>query len=179
MLHSLFDTIDGIPLHPLFVHAPVVLIPLTLALGFVYVFLPPLRRRVDWALFLLAAAGPASAFAATQSGEQLRGHLDPGKTNRVIAAHQHFGENLRNVSALLFVVVVLLIFCDRLRVRRKRRGTVPGADGMATRRRGGGFWTVLSLVFALAFLGIGGLTGYYVFKAGDTGAHMSWDGRIK
>jgi uncharacterized membrane protein len=179
MFHRLFDTIDGIPLHPLFVHAPVVLIPLTLGLGLVYVFLPPLRRRVDWALFVLAAAGPASAFAATQSGEQLRRHLDPTTTNPVISVHQQFGENLRNVSALLFLVVAALIFSDRLRIRRKRRGTVPGPEGSATLRGGGGLWTVLGLVFALAFLGIGGLTGYYVFKAGDTGAHMSWDGKIK
>jgi uncharacterized membrane protein len=179
-----FDRFRGIPLHPLFVHAPLMLVTLTLALGFVYVILPPLRRRVDWALFLLAASAPVAAQLAALSGTDLRRHLDPSTTNKVIAQHQQYGETTRNLSIALFGVVFLLIIADRLRVRRKRRraaaAAAAGSDITAPRAKaGGGFWTIVSLLLALAFLGVGGVTGYYLFQVGDSGAHMTWDGRIK
>jgi uncharacterized membrane protein len=171
-----FDLLNGIPAHPLFVHAPLVLIPLTLLLGLAYVMVPPLRPRVGWALVLLAIASPVSAFAATQSGERLEGRLGPSDA---IEHHQQYGETLQNLAAVLMVVALLLVLVDRLRVARKRRqralaeGDEPAAP---VRRTGGGLWTVLSVLLSVALLGVGGATGTYLYLTGDSGAKMVWQG---
>ena len=171
----MFDQLNGIPAHPLFVHAPLVLVPLTLLLGLAYVVAPPLRPRIDWALVLLAVASPVSAFTATQSGERLEERLGP---NAAIARHQHYGETLQNLAATLMVVVLLLVLVDRLRVARSRRqralaeGDEPGAP---SRRVGGGVWTVLSVLLSVALLGVGGAAGTYLYRTGDSGSKMVWE----
>jgi uncharacterized membrane protein len=171
-----FDLVNGIPAHPLFVHAPLVLISLTLLLGLLYVVAPPLRPRVDWALVLLAVAGPVSALAATQSGERLEARLGGSDA---IDQHQQYGELLRNLAAVLLVIVVLLVLVDRRRLARTRRqralaeGDEPGAPA---RRTGGGVWTVVSVLLSVALLGVGGATGTYLFLAGDSGSKMVWQG---
>jgi uncharacterized membrane protein len=171
-----FDLVNGIPAHPLFVHAPLVLISLTLVLGLVYAVVPPWRRRVDWALVLLAFAGPVSALLATESGDRLTERLG---ASAAIDRHAAFGEVTRNLAAAMLVVVVLLVATDRLRAARKRRrralaeGDEPGAPA---RRTGGGVWTVVSVVLSVVLLGLGGVTGAYLFNTGDTGARMVWEG---
>jgi uncharacterized membrane protein len=170
-----FDLLNGIPAHPLFVHAPLVLIPLTLLLGLVYVVAPSLRPRIDWALVLLAIASPISAFAATQSGERLEERLGP---NAAIARHQHYGETLQNLAAALLVVVLLLVLVDRLRTARRQRqralaeGDEPGAPSRST---GGGVWTVVSVLLSVALLGVGGVTATYLYRTGDSGSKMVWE----
>jgi uncharacterized membrane protein len=169
-----FDQVNGIPAHPLFVHAPLVLIALTLVLGLVYVVVPPLRPRAGWALVVLAVAGPVSAVAATLSGERLAERLGGGDA---IEHHEELGEMTRNAAVWLAVAVLLLVAVDRLRLRRKRRqralaeGDEPGA---APRPSGGGVWTVLSVVLSVAVVALGALAGTYLVLTGDSGAQMVW-----
>jgi uncharacterized membrane protein len=168
------DQIGGIPAHPLLVHAPLVLISLTLVLGLVYVVVPPLRPRIDWALVLLAAAGPVSALLATASGERLAERLGG---SAAISRHEGLGELTRNFSAVLLVAVLLLVAVDRLRVRRGRRqrALAEGDDpGTAPPRAGGGVWTVFSVVLSVVLVAAGAVTGTYLVLTGDTGAHMVW-----
>jgi uncharacterized membrane protein len=173
-----FDQVNGLPAHPLFVHAPLVLIALTLLLGLVYVVVPPLRPRVDWALVLLALAGPVSALLATTSGERLAVRLKAGSSDAVVR-HETFGDLTRNLAALLFVVVVMLVVVDRVRARRVRHqqalseGDDPGRPG---RTVGGGVWVVLSVVLSVLLLGVGGTTGAYLYLTGDSGSRMVWGG---
>lgn len=61
--------IDGLPLHPLVVHAPVVLIPLA-ALGAVVVLVSRRARdRYGWLVVAVAVLAAASAIAARLTGE--------------------------------------------------------------------------------------------------------------
>ena len=170
----MFDLVNGIPAHPLFVHAPLVLIPLTLLLGLVYVVAPPLRPRIDGALVVLAIASPLSALTATQSGERLAARLG---SSDAIDRHQQYGETVQNLAAALLAVVLLLVLTDRLRAARKRRqralaeGDEPGAP---YRNTGGGVWTVVSVLLSVVLLGVGGVTGTYLYLTGDSGAKMVW-----
>ena len=65
-------TVDGIPAHPLVVHAVVVLLPLA-AVGTLLVVARPLwRQQLGVWVLLLALAGVAAVPVATQTGEQLQ-----------------------------------------------------------------------------------------------------------
>jgi len=67
----MFDTFDGLPLHPLVIHAAVVLIPLSGLLGVLYA-VPRIRAWARWPLLVVSAAALGAAFVATQSGEALQ-----------------------------------------------------------------------------------------------------------
>ncbi len=93
--------IAGLPLHPLLVHAVVVLIPLTVAALLLTQFWPAARRRLGVVTPLAALAilvlVPITV-AAGQSLAQLVGPL-PG-----VQTHQHYGRMLLPWAIALFVV---------------------------------------------------------------------------
>ena len=70
-MEQLFDTVTGLPVHPLVVHAVVVLGPLAALLAVTYVVVPRWRVGLRWPLVLLSVVAAASAFVAEQSGEAL------------------------------------------------------------------------------------------------------------
>jgi uncharacterized membrane protein len=171
-----FDQVNGLPAHPLFVHAPLVLIALTLVLGLVYVVVPPLRARIDWALLLLAVAGPVSALLATLSGERFKARLGGSPA---IDRHEELGVITRNAAVMLLGVVLLLVAVDRLRVRRTRhQRTLAEGDepGRPSRTVGGGVWTVLSVLLSVLFVVVGATVGTYLVLTGDSGARMVFGG---
>jgi hypothetical protein len=112
-------TIDGIPLHPLVVHAAVVLVPLA-ALTFIFVgWNRSWRRAYYLPVTLLALAGGLAAFLADQTGEPLE--------ESVRSAGEHVGEHPeQGQTAMIFgmllagaCVAVFLLhrFGDRIRER--------------------------------------------------------------
>ena len=72
----------------------------------------------------------------------------------------------------MLVLVVLL-------VRRARGATSTESAPVGARAGeagGGTVATVIGLALTVLILGVGGVTGFYIFKAGDSGAHMVWGG---
>lgn len=61
----------GIPVHPLVVHAVVVLIPLVGLGTLIVAFWPKAARRYAWLLTVLSVGGLAGALIARESGEEL------------------------------------------------------------------------------------------------------------
>jgi uncharacterized membrane protein len=174
-----FDELFGLPAHPLLVHAPVVLIPLTVLAAFAYGLVPPLRRRIGWLLALFALSGAGSAYAAAESGEKLRDKLlaaDVGADMKAkIQQHEDFGGMLQNIAILLAVIAVVLVVVD---FARGRRGGGSGDGSHSGSPRSGGLLLgVVSLVLTLGLLGVAGTAGYYVVRTGHTGAQMEWSGR--
>ncbi|MEO8107731.1 MAG: DUF2231 domain-containing protein [Actinomycetes bacterium] len=94
------ETLGGIPLHPLVVHAVVVLIPLA-ALGLLIIAIVP-KWRTRFGSLVVAAAVIATAFVpvATQTGEQLEDSLP---SSDLIDEHAELG------GAVLFGAVPLLV----------------------------------------------------------------------
>jgi hypothetical protein len=162
-----FETAFGIPAHPLLLHVPVVFVPLLIATTLVYGLVPPWRSRLGWAVVALAIATPISCFVTRQSGLALRSRLirlkavsDQDLAN--INTHQSFGTRLLIVSIVLGLIALALVAV------------------CATRGRGaalGGGFGPLTLVLLVLALAAGAVNGYYVFKTGDTGAHIVWQGR--
>jgi uncharacterized membrane protein len=172
-----FDEIMGLPAHPLMVHAPVVLIPLTLLVALVYSFVPPARARLGWLLVLLSLAGAGTAYVAAESGSRFAVKL--GGATPAISEHEDFGQMLRNLAALLALVAVILVLVDRARHRRRRlQFADDGSPHTYARARSGGvLLVVVSVVLTLGLLAVAGGAGYYVYQTGHTGAKMVWENK--
>src|SRR3954463_6941040 len=68
---AMFDTIFGIPLHPLVVHATVVVVPLAALTSVLAVAWPRFRRWFGWGSPVVAALALALDPLSTQSGDSL------------------------------------------------------------------------------------------------------------
>lgn len=138
----------GLPLHPLIVHAAVILVPLG-ALGAVLVVLfAGVRTRYAGLTVLVGALGAASAFAAMLTGPLLAEAL--GMTgSQAIARHQTLGSWTPWVALLQAVALPVFL---RLRTIRDAEGNGPG---VASRVAGG-----VTIAAALAAFVLVSLTGH-------------------
>lgn len=149
-MDSLFDTIAGLPIHPLVVHAVVILLPLS-AIGLLAgVVRPAWRQRFGPLVALGALAGAGATWVAAQSGEQLAKHVGEPRD------HAEWGDRLVPVAAA-FGVIALLWYSVQ---RRSSAGTSAGK--------------ILGIIGALLAVGVLGLT----VLVGHTGAKAAWAGRV-
>lgn len=179
----MFEEVLGIPAHPLIVHAAVVLVPLQILAAFTYALVPIARRHIAWLVVSLAVVAPATAFVAKLSGDALRERL----IRRGLATpflpkideHSSFASNTLYSSLVLSVLMILLVI---VQVSRSRMPSEPGPDASDDAADGGnggrgrGFM-VAAVFFTVAVIAMGGAAGYYIFKTGDSGAHMVWTGQ--
>jgi hypothetical protein len=149
-------TVNGLPLHPLVVHAVVVLLPLA-ALGVAALSIrPSLVDRFGLLVVGVAAVATVTIPVATSSGEDLEHRVgDPG-------AHAQLGDTLIWFALPLLAVTVAMVWSHR---RHKAR---PAAAGRAGRGATGIALSVLALILAAANL-------VQVYRVGDSGARAVWD----
>lgn len=105
----MFDTIAGLPLHPLVVHATEVLVP-TAALVVALAALWPMFRR--WARFLpfvLSLLTLVLVPVSTQSGEALQERV---KDSSLISTHAGLAEGLLPWAFGLFIVAAVMLWLD-------------------------------------------------------------------
>lgn len=151
-------TVAGLPLHPLAIHAVVVLVPLA-ALGAVLLAVRPRwGRPLGIPALLVGIVAVAAVPVATLSGEQLRDAL-PGP-NPLIAVHEQRAGSLLPVA----IVFLLLLAGAVLAGRRADAGR-----GSATAAR------VTAVLAALAGLAAAGL----VVWIGHAGALAVWQGVVR
>ncbi|GAA1009470.1 hypothetical protein Aple_046010 [Acrocarpospora pleiomorpha] len=146
----MFDEILGLPLHPLVTHAAVVFSPLLAVLSAAYALIPRLRPRLDWAVALLAVAAPITVFVAKESGEAFKTRLFKDQTPEPVATHESFANPLLIGSIALGVLALLLVYAANRSTRQS--AMILGA---------------LTVIAAA-------VVGYYVFRAGHSGATAVW-----
>lgn len=112
--------ISGLPLHPLVVHAAVVLIPLTAVLAIALGALPGWRWLTRWPAAVASVACVGIAFLATTSGESLE-EARP-ELRQLVHQHSERGDLLANLTIGLAVVVVAAAFL------------LPGRSGLVSGR---------------------------------------------
>ncbi len=143
---GVFDTIAGLPIHPLVVHAVVVLLPLA-CLATIAVAVRPSWRRFAPALAVLNAAVMVAAFVAVQSGESLEHRVEQFSEPAGLHDHAEWGERLMFLAAALFIGALVIWVDphadgaglggrDRGRGRRGRHHG-PDRSGRAQRRHHG------------------------------------------
>lgn len=156
----MFERVLGLPAHPLFIHAAVVLVPLLAVAGILYAVWPGARRHVRWTMIVLAVATPGAVFAAKESGEAFgkSDNFQSAELQTKIEAHEGFGDNLFLIILGLALVVLVLAYLVRP-VAADSVGPVAA------------HWALAGLTVVLGLAAF-----YFVFKTGDSGAKMVWDG---
>jgi len=153
---------NGIPLHPLVVHAVLVFAPSAALLGVVYAAVQRWRWALRWPLVVATLSAVGTAFVATLSGVDLA-------TSRELAAlpavqtHRGRGELLRNVLIGFTLVVGLAAW---------RLGGPSGLkSGRGERPCPGG----PTYLVVMGLLVVGSIAvGVAVFLAGDSGSRAVW-----
>jgi hypothetical protein len=162
---------DGLPAHPLFVHVPVVLIPVTVVAAVVFVVKPEWLSRYGIALSVVAIVAMSSIFLAMQAGAALRGALYlQGPAAQLISEHSHAAHILAYVY-VLFTATLIVTFAAR-----RISGGMPTGLGLVDRPLSSTA-TFVALRMLLVLLAVG--AGYMVFRTGDLGAKAVWAGRLQ
>jgi hypothetical protein len=97
--------LNGLPLHPLVVHAAVVLIPLSAALAVALGVASRWRWLTRWPAAAVAVVSVGLAFLATTSGKSLE-ESRPG-LGALVRQHRERGDLLAELTIVLAVVVVV------------------------------------------------------------------------
>ena len=108
----MFDEINGMPLHPLIIHVPVIGIPLALLLAALFAF-PRTRAWARWPLALTVVGSAAATFAAKESGEALKASrgLQPGNlVGDLIQRHEELADQLFYIMLGYAVIAVAAVF---------------------------------------------------------------------
>jgi uncharacterized membrane protein len=156
-----FEEFKGLPLHPLVVHAAVVLIPLLVLGAVAYAVVPRFRSRIGWAVVALAVAAPLAALFAKLSGDAFRQRLIDknnigGQVLDRVNDHRSLGNITLWFTIALAVITLLFVF-----VTSRRAPAIPR-------------WGIV--VVGVVVIGLAAASGYYVFWTGDFGARAVWEG---
>ena len=112
---GLFGSVAGLPLHPLVIHASIVLIPLVAIGALVMSYLPSFSRRYGKMILVIALFAQVSLFLAKVTGEAFEEILDKDMGN-----HAELGE----IAPFVTLPMVVLIY---LRWRLDRSGSTVGS----------------------------------------------------
>jgi uncharacterized membrane protein len=167
-----FNTLwGGLPAHPLFVHVPVIMIPLAVLGALAVTARPQWFDRYGILLCLCSIVGMSSIFLAENAGGQLQTDLHlQGRAAELI--NQHSGA--ANILAILFAGFTLLVLV-----------------GFAAHRIGGGMPTGLAVLdgtlghtgvrlgLKVLLVVLALVCAFYVYRVGDLGAKAVWQARLQ
>lgn len=150
-------TVFGLPLHPLIVHATVVVVPAAALAVLLATFWPKFRRWASWGPAAAAALALVLVPITTSSGESLEHSLP---RSALIETHTHLADGLLPwVIALL--VGALLVLWPQLAATRPQMWTFPR-------------WLVVVGVVVATVGAVGSLVE--VVLIGHSGAAAAWSG---
>ena len=154
---------SGLPAHPLFLHVPVIFIPLTGLAALVAAVRPRFLERYGVALAVVTIATLAGTILTADAGSALRRELrggggfggagfgPGGGEASLIARHASAGHMLEYLTIVFALAVI---------------GSV-----VLLRRREGAALRIVSALLGIACI-------FFVVKTGDLGAKAVWNGRL-
>ena len=161
--------INGLPLHPLVVHAAVVLVPLAALAGWALAFVPSWRWLSRWVALASAVGATVAVVVARLTGEQLLEDR-PFLTSAESAVRDTLETHEDRAGVLLVVVVALAL------VVLVAFWALPAPTGLASGRLdhtgAGAAWLAPTLTVALLALGAAALV--MVALTGDAGSRAVW-----
>jgi hypothetical protein len=152
-----FDEITGLPVHPLAVHAAVVLVPLSGLLGVLFA----VPRTRDWArvpLPLVALAAVVATYVAKESGEVLERVGGQGAAGIGGPVADLVNEHQEASEVLWWLVIGYAAVAVAAFLLTRARTTGATAHGVAA----------LLVVAALVM-------GFFTYRVGALGAKAVWD----
>ncbi len=169
----------GLPAHPLFLHVPVIFIPLAAIGGLVLAVRP--RWFENWAgawVGLAAVIALGSLNLTMSAGDKLRAALGlegdgPGVTH-LISEHADAAGTLR-IFTIAFVAFYLIALAVHATAHGESSGVVAGDRVFAWIRRTPAMPIALRAITALLALAC----LFYVYRTGDLGAKAVWLSRLQ
>jgi uncharacterized membrane protein len=139
---------NGLPLHPLVVHAAVVFGPLAAVAGLAFV-VPRWRDRMRWPMLVLAVIATGALVLAYFSGGDLLDGNPQLRTSPQVQAHEELGDQLLWISLGFGLVAIVAGWLDA---------------------RNGALRVVLDVLLAVTAVAL----VVWVFRTGEAGARAVW-----
>jgi len=147
-----FSSLLGLPAHVLFLHVPVVLVPIVCLLIAVLAVRPSWRAKWGLATALLATATMAATLLTVGAGEALRDERFAGADLPKLAQHAELGEQLRWLVIALTLAFILLLAADHRLASSRTAAPIIG----------------------VVFVALSLLTIIWVARTGHLGAELAW-----
>ncbi len=155
----MLDSIFGLPLHPLVVHATVVLVPLAAILLIASAVSAKVRRWAGLLPLVFAVVAAVMVPITTGSGESLEHRVGEGG---LVETHAEMGEQLLPFSIAVAVLAAALWWFSRA-----ERAADPSTGSTGANR------TVVMVIVALSVIaGLGSIV--QVARIGHSGAQAAW-----
>jgi formate hydrogenlyase subunit 3/multisubunit Na+/H+ antiporter MnhD subunit len=107
---TVFDYIIGLPMHPLVIHAVVVLVPLSALVAIAFAVRPTWRHLLRWPVAIGGVVSGVLAFVAAESGEELQRRVSQARAGTtdfdLLAEHVEWGDRAK-LLCLIFMVLCL------------------------------------------------------------------------
>jgi hypothetical protein len=159
----------GLPAHPLLLHVPVILIPVTAAAGLAFAVKPDLLERYGIALAVVSVSAMSGLFLARNAGFALQDSLGltSGPLGQLVDQHSESADTL-TVVYVAFTAFVILAFAAR-RISAGRPTGLGIVDRLFSAPA-----VLITMRVIVALLAIGAVVA--VIRTGDQGAKAVWIG---
>lgn len=161
----MIDSFGNIPSHPLLVHIPVVLIPLSMIATVLMLISPNIRRRYGILAIIILSLAFVGTFLAARSGRTLeQQYIDAGQTiPDLLQDHADMGNRLQFLVGIYLIATIVWLY-------RSRRGPVYGEDGSPT-----GSTRLLSAFLVTLVVAAGTFSTISTLRTGHSGARSVWE----
>ena len=150
------NTFLGIPAHPLFVHLPVVLIPLGFIGALFMLARPAWWQRLAWPTVTVTAVGTLGAILAANSGEALEEAVRDRSVRALVHEHVEAGDMARGAAIAFLIVMLVVVFAPRF------------VKTIAAKK----WWRPVVIVAVVAS---GAFSSWAMYDAGHSGAKSVWN----
>ena len=167
------SSISGVPAHPLFVHLPVVGIPLVAVLFLAYVLLPSKRSGLFWPTAVSIAFVTVATIVAASTGESLEEQLSPEQRNSsLLHTHTELGEQTRTIMIFFAIAALGFLAYDWWKARQSGEPIGTSADSASASSSP----SLSKAIVALGLVGIllGGVATVWDVRTGHAGAKSTW-----
>ena len=166
-----FDSLGGIPSHPLLVHIPVVLVPVAMLLMLLSLW-PRVRTSALWGASGAAVGGFIGAVLAAGSGESLEHAV---KRSALLRHHTELGDQVQGYAGVFAVlaIVTLVIHLSRIDALPFEKVLSPVSKRIAPLAKKLPAGAVAAVI---AFVSVAGIVAtWQTYNAGHSGAKAVWN----
>lgn len=146
---------NDLPAHVLFVHAPVVLVPLVAVAALVLALRAPWRWRWGWVLLIGVTVALVVTILAYESGQEFGAIIEGSGVD--FSTHESFAGTARVWVFLWFLATAAMVAVDRFGLPMSGQVTVYARA------------TLVALMIATAALSV-----VWIFRTGEEGACITW-----
>lgn len=151
------DNIDNIPTHPLVVHLPIVLVPLTLISVLIFSFRKKWHAHYAIPVAALSFVALVGSYLAKESGEGLEERV---RETSLMERHTELGDQFFTIALLMFLVVLVWAFIGWYFRNKSDEETK---------------YKYLRIGICVIAVAVAAYSSFAVYKVGHSGAKSVWD----